>query len=173
MRDKTSYIKLDRNILTWGWFKDTNTFKLFVYLLLVANVKDHEFLGVTIYRGELATSLKSLAIATGLTERNVRTALSHLKATGEVTVHRHPKFTVISIPRYDYYQNNRQAERQSTDSRATGDRQQYKNDIEGDRGKDARAKRAAPPRESTYMMAVRMQQEAEAELAAEEEDDNE
>lgn len=166
MRDKTSYIKLDRNILTWGWFKDTNTFKLFVYLLLVANVKDHEFLGVTIYRGELATSLKSLAIATGLTERNVRTALSHLKATGEVTVHRHPKFTVISIPRYDYYQNNRQAERQSTDSRATGDRQQYKNDIEGDRGKGARSAQG-PARKSTYSLALELAREAEEELAAE------
>lgn len=131
-KDKSTFIKLDRNILEWRWYKDVNTFKVFVHLLIKANVKPHDFERVTIGRGELATSYPSLAAETGLSIRNVRTALEHLKETGEVTVNRHPKFQVISIPKYDYYQTqltgNRQSNWQSSDSQPTGNRQQYKND---------------------------------------------
>ncbi len=139
MRDRTTYIKLDRNIRSWGWYKDVNTFKLFIHLLLSVNVKDHVFQGITVHRGEVATSLPSLANDTGLSIRNVRTALEHLKATGDVTVNRQPKFSIISIPRFDYYQNNRQSSCQSTDIRPTGDRQQSKNDNKGEEGRGARS----------------------------------
>lgn len=172
MRDKTTYIKLDRNILQWGWFKDDKTFKLWIYLLLMANVTDHVFMGIEIRRGEIASSYKSLAAATGLTERSVRTAINHLKSTGELTVKRHPKFSVFSIPRYDYYQNNRQAPRQSADSRATDDRQQYKNDKNGIEGKGGAQRRSPAPKMSAYEFAIRKS----AELAAagdDEEDDDE
>jgi hypothetical protein len=171
-RDKTTYIKLDRNILQWGWFKDDKTFKLWIYLLLSANVTDHVFMGVEIRRGELASSYKSLANATGLSERSVRTAVEHLKSTGELTVNRHPKFSVFSIPLYDYYQSNRQSPRQSTDSRSTDDRQQYKNDKNEIEGKGGVQRRNPAPKMSAYEFAVRKA----AELAAagdDEEDDDE
>lgn len=127
MAEKTTWIKVDRNILEWGWYKDANTFRVFMHLLLTANVKPHKFLGVDINRGELATSQKSLAEALGISIQSVRTAISHLKLTGEVTVKQHPRFAVISIPNYDLYQANQQAKRQSTNSQPTGNQQQYKN----------------------------------------------
>ena len=49
---KTTYIKLDRNILNWRWYKDANTFRLFIHLLLKANIRDHDFEHVTIRRGD-------------------------------------------------------------------------------------------------------------------------
>ena len=61
MADKTTFIKIDRNILDWGWYKDANTFRVFMHLLLTANIRQHKFMGVDIGRGELATSQKSLA----------------------------------------------------------------------------------------------------------------
>lgn len=167
MRDKTTYIRLDRNIMSWGWYKDPNTFKLWIHLLLSANIKDHTFMGVEIHRGELAASYKALATATGLSERSVRTALEHLKATGELTVERHPKFSVFSIARYEYYQSNRQAPRQSTDIRSTDDRQQSKN-VKNDKEGRGGAQRRSPTHESVYRMALRLQQEVDEELAAEE-----
>lgn len=127
MAEKTTWIKVDRNILEWGWYKDANTFRVFMHLLLTANVKPHKFLGVDINRGELATSQKSLAEALGISIQSVRTAISHLKLTGEVTVKQHPRFTVISISNYDLYQANQQAKRQSANSQPTGNQQQYKN----------------------------------------------
>lgn len=128
MAEKTTWIKVDRNILEWGWYKDANTFRVFMHLLLTANVKQHKFLGVEVNRGEVATSYKSLAESLDISIRSVRTAISHLELTGEVTVKRHSRFSVISIPNYDSYQANRQTQRQSADTQVTVNRQQYKND---------------------------------------------
>lgn len=127
MAEKTTFIKLDRNILNWGWYKDSKTKDVFLHLLLTANVKPGRFLGVEIGRGEVATSYESLSKSLGISIRSVRTAILHLKTTGEVTIKRHPRFTVISIVNYDSYQANRQAERQTNANQATGNRQQSKN----------------------------------------------
>ena len=127
MAEKTTWIKVDRNILDWGWYKDANTFRVFMHLLLTANVKPHKFMGVEIKRGELATSQKSLAESLGISVQSVRTAILHLKLTGEVTVSQHSRFSVISIPNYDLYQGNQQARRQSANSQLTVDQQQSKN----------------------------------------------
>lgn len=114
MAEKTTFIKLDRNILQWQWYKDHNTKEVFIHLLLKANIKPHGFMGVTIGRGELATSIRSLADETGLTLKNVRTALKHLEATGEVAIKRHSRFSVISILSYDRYQDKRHSNGQSS-----------------------------------------------------------
>ena len=100
----STFIKIDRNLLQWRWFQDSNTLQLWIYLLASVNIKDHDFMNITVHRGELATSYPSLSAATGQTVKEIRTALEHLKATGEVAVTRHPKFSVISVLNYDLYQ---------------------------------------------------------------------
>ena len=127
MADKTTFIKRDRNILEWGWYKDVNTKAVFLHLLLTANVKPGKFMNVEIRRGELATSQKSLAEALGISIKCVRTALKHLEEGGEVAVRRHPRFSVISIPRYDYYQASGQSKGTSTGSQRAVNGQQSKN----------------------------------------------
>lgn len=54
----------------------------------------------------------------------------HLETTGEVTIRRHSRFSVISIPNYDLYQANRQSLRQSVDTQVTVNRQQSKKEEE-------------------------------------------
>ena len=129
------YIKLYRQMLDWGWYDDTNTKVVFLHLLLTANFKDTEWHGIQLKRGDVVTSIPSLASALKLSERNVRTALMHLKSTGEVTDKIYSKFRIISIKNYGQYQdddrqNDSQAtgNRQADDSQATGNRQQRKND---------------------------------------------
>ena len=129
------YIKLYRQMLDWGWYDDTNTKVVFLHLLLTANFKDTEWHGIQLKRGDVVTSIPSLAAALKLSERNVRTAISHLKATGEVTDKTFSKFRIISIKNYSQYQDDdRQSDRQtsgnrqSDDSQATGNRPQRKND---------------------------------------------
>lgn len=118
------WIKLERQIINWRWFKDGNTFHLFLYLLLKANITDADFENITIKRGQLVTSRKRLANALGLSERNIRTSLNHLKSTNEVTIRATPKFTIITIVNYDLYQSTDQ----QTDQRPTNYRPQYKKD---------------------------------------------
>lgn len=131
MAEKTTWIKIDRNILNWGWYKDTNTKALFIHLLLKANIKKGNFMGVEIKRGELATSYASLAKETGMTVKNVRTALEHLKSTQEVAIKRHSKFSVISILNYSSYQDipaeYRAINRQSSGNQVAIKWQQSKN----------------------------------------------
>lgn len=104
MEKNETFIKLNRKILNWGWYKDVNTFKLFIHLLLKANFKDSMFMGQTIKRGQLVTSLSKLAGQSGLTIKSVRTALFHLKTTKEVAISTTPKFSIITIVNYEKYQ---------------------------------------------------------------------
>lgn len=99
------HIKIDRKILEWEWYSDINTCRLFVHLLLRANWKPGRFMGVDIERGSLATSLQNLSAETGLSLQNIRTSLKKLKTTGELTVNQHPKFSVITIKNYAFYQD--------------------------------------------------------------------
>lgn len=99
------YIKISRKILEWEWYTDTNTKVLFLHILLRANWKPGRFQGVEVPRGSFVASQQNLALETGLTVKNVRTALKHLENTGEVAVNRHPKFSVITIKNYDKYQS--------------------------------------------------------------------
>ena len=100
------YVKISRKITDWEWYKDINTKVVFFHLLIRANWKPGRFQGVDIPRGSFATSLQSLSLETGLTIREVRTALKHLKTTGEVTINRQAKFSVLSIKNYDRYQTS-------------------------------------------------------------------
>lgn len=127
MAEKTTWIKIDRNILNWEWYTDTNTKAVFLHLLLTANIKPKRFLGVTIGRGEVATSYASLAKSLGISIKCVRTAIKHLEMGGEVAIQRHPHFSVISMPRYDYYQDNGQGTGMSTGKARAHEGQQLKN----------------------------------------------
>lgn len=109
------YIKISRKILNWEWFTDHNTFRMFVYLLLKANWKDTKYMGITIPRGSLATTLPRLSENLGLSIQQSRTALSHIKSTGEITVTKYPKYSVITIKNYERYQTgNSQNNSQTT-----------------------------------------------------------
>ena len=130
MAEKSTFIKLDRNILKWRWYKNSNTMRLFVHLLITANVATHDFEGITIHRGQTATSYPSLANSLKMTIQEVRTALGHLKSTGEVTVKRYPKYTVVTILNYNAYQKTTAKSthnQQSSNSQATVNQQQLKN----------------------------------------------
>ena len=116
------YVKISRKILEWEWYTDVNTKVLFLHILLKANWKPGRFQGIEIPRGSFVTSVQNLAVETGLTIRNVRTALKHLENTGEVTSKRHAKFSVITIKNYDKYQssdNQVTVNRQSSDNQVT------------------------------------------------------
>lgn len=120
--DKGNFVKLYRTMLDWEWWHDINTCRLFIFLLLKANWKEARFEGKVIPRGSLVSSLPKLSYETSLTVREVRTAIEHLKTTGELTVKRHAKYSVFTVNNYAYYQNidsQTTCKRQSVDSQTT------------------------------------------------------
>ena len=96
---ESGYIKLYRSLLNWEWYDDINTKTVFLHLLLTVSIEESKWHGITIKRGSRVSSYAVLAKETRLTERQVRTAISHLETTGQ---------------------------RQGNDKVATGQRQQYK-----------------------------------------------
>lgn len=123
---ESGFIKLHRNILKWCWYGDLTTRSLFIHLLLTVNYEDKRWQDITVRRGSRIASYEKLAAETGLTVRQVRTAISHLESTGEVTRSAHPKYTVFSIKNYGQYQqgdkqNDRQNAKQATRYRQGSD----------------------------------------------------
>ena len=117
------YIKIHRKILSWEWYTDTNTLRVFIHCLLMANWKDGRFMGQDIPRGSFATSYPQMAKQTKLSIQNVRTAINHLKSTGELTVKKTPKFSIITVVNYCMYQDdNRVSNRLLTDDQQASNR---------------------------------------------------
>ena len=118
-----NYIKISRNILEWEWYRNINTKVLFLHMLLKANWKEGRFEGTTVPRGSFVSSIKTLAMETSLTEREIRTGISHLKSTGEVTSRSTNKFTVFTVVNYNLYQaSDRQDDNQPTSERHSNDK---------------------------------------------------
>lgn len=116
------YIKLSRKILEWEWWSDINTCRLFIYCLLKANWKDARFKGMVIPKGSFVSSIPKLSEETSLTVREVRTAISHLKTTGEVTYKSCSKYTVFTVKNYcEYQSSDMQNDRQATGKRHSND----------------------------------------------------
>ena len=118
------HIKIHRKMLEWEWYQDTNTFVLFLHCLLIANWKEGRFMGNVIPRGSFVSSYSQLAQETNLSVQNVRTAISHLKSTGELTSKSHAKFTIFTVVNYNKYQDdNRQTNNQLTNNQQATNKQ--------------------------------------------------
>lgn len=102
----SGWIKLYRGINNWGWKTDPNVVALWVHLLTNANFENSYYLGYEIPTGSLPAGIPSLSLKTGLSGSQIRTAIKKLKMTGEIAVRITPKFSIITIVKWDEYQAN-------------------------------------------------------------------
>ena len=113
------FIKIHRQILDWSWYSDINTCRVFIHMLLKANWKEGRFRDTTVPRGSFVSSLDKLSEETLLTKREIRTAISHLKTTGELTVKTTNRYSIFTVKNYELYQ----CDDTQSDIKATGRRQ--------------------------------------------------
>ena len=104
---QNGYIKLHRKLVDWEWYDSYPEFKLFLHLLLTVNHTETVWHGEKIQRGCRVTSLASLSVETGLSIQQIRTAIKHLKSTGEVTSVGRAKNTLFIVLNYDLYQGDK------------------------------------------------------------------
>ena len=128
------FIKLDRQILNWGWFKKPEMVQVWVYLLLTAQHQDVYENGIYLKRGDVLFGRKKASRDLGLSEQTIRTCINRLKSTNEITTKSTNKYTIITILKYDDYQSNKQKStnkltNKSTDNQPTTNQQltTYKN----------------------------------------------
>lgn len=114
----SGWIVLLREILEWPWYLDINTKVLFIHMLLKANWKEGKFRDTTVPRGSFVSSVAKLAQETGLTDDEVRTAISHLISTNEITKQSTNKYTVFTVVNYNLYQDVPELEDTQSPSRA-------------------------------------------------------
>ena len=91
------YVRLYRSLLNWEWYTDSNTKDVFIHLILTANYEPKKWRGKTIERGQRVASYASLASELKLSVKSVRTALNHLKSTGEVAILSNHEYSIITI----------------------------------------------------------------------------
>lgn len=141
-----SWIKIFRELLQWEWFQKAEMVQLFIYLLLKANCVDKQWQGITIKRGQIATSNATMRQDLRLSEQQIRTCIKRLISTGEITYKSTNRYVIITICNYDKYQdggnsineqNNEQTNNQSTDEqRAINEQSTTTKEIKNIRSKE-------------------------------------
>lgn len=101
------WVKLHRKLLEWEWYQDAHMVHLLVHLLLTASHENREYKGLTIKRGQVATTTKELAETLGTSRTSIWRRLKRLEVERFVKLEVKQKETVITICKYDSYQENK------------------------------------------------------------------
>ncbi len=122
----TGWIKIYRSLLYWEWADVPEMIALWVRLIIRATHEDTQWHGVTISRGQLVTTTAKLAAESGLSPQQVRTCLDRLKASNQINTQTTNKYTIITIGKYEAYQETETTEQQ-TNGKQTTRKQQTNN----------------------------------------------
>lgn len=117
------WIKAHRSLLDWEWHTDPNMVSLWMHLLVLANFEDKRWKGMVIKRGQLVTSISRLSETTGISQQSLRTCLAKLEQTQEINKQTTNKFTIITILKYDSYQQCDCSENVTTNKQLTNNQQ--------------------------------------------------
>ena len=122
----SGWIKLHRKFLDWEWFNKSEAVHLFLYMLIKANHKDAKWQGNDVKRGQFISSLGNISNATGISIQQIRTILKKLEKTNEIEVKSTSQFTIVTICKYDCYQDENETtnkpltnNQQTTNKRST------------------------------------------------------
>jgi len=107
------WIKLSRKLLDWEYFTDGVMLKGWMYLLLKANSEDKFWRGIEVKRGQLVTSLARIAKDLDISVQQARRMLTNMENTHEITRKTTNKFTIITICKFDYYQEGKKGKQQA------------------------------------------------------------
>jgi triphosphoribosyl-dephospho-CoA synthetase len=140
------FLKLNRVILDWQWYKNGNTARVMLHFLLKANFKSINWEGNTINQGQFITSLKHLSIELGMSESCIRTAIKNLIKTKYITKETTSQFTKITVLISELYKpenlvvnapNNKPFTKESqTDNKPIATTKKEKKEIESEERKE-------------------------------------
>ena len=124
----SGWIKIHRKFLDWEWFNKSEAVHLFLYMVLKANHKDNKWQGNDVKRGQFISSLGNISSATGITIQQIRTILKKLEKTNEIKVKSTSQFTIVTICKYECYQDeNEEANKPITNNQQTTNKQSTTN----------------------------------------------
>ena len=130
------YVRLFRKFTEWEWYQDGNVTRVFLHLLLRANYEEKRWKGIVVKRGQVVTSNESLAGSLNMSVHQVRTALEKLERTGEIGRRTTNQYTLVTICKYNSYQDNTADERQTNGNQMADERQTDGNQMADERQTD-------------------------------------
>lgn len=98
------FVKIHRKLIQWGWYQDNVVKGVFLHLLLTASFKDSPWQGRIIHAGQAVIGSQRMADDLGFTRQQVRTALTKLESTGEITIESTNKYTIVTVVNWEEYQ---------------------------------------------------------------------
>lgn len=127
--ERTTFFKIDRKLLESEWWVSEPFSKpqAWVDLIGLANYGDVKRMEgekmVTYARGQVVTSVRTLALRWQWSREKVRNYLAALASDDMATTKKTGKGIVISLANYGFYQDAARQKDQQTDNRPTTDRQ--------------------------------------------------
>lgn len=131
------FLKSHRSLLAWEWHDDPQMLSVWIHLLHLVRFTPGSWHGIQIGIGQYWTSIPTLSKLTGLSAQRIRTCLTRLKSTGEITDESTDHGRLITIVNWAKYQAKDETatdqltddstdEQQPTNSLATAYQQQRK-----------------------------------------------
>lgn len=117
------WVKLHRKFINWEWYDEPNVKSVFIDLILNANHQASAWHGHEIEKGSFVTSVADIAARNGLTTQQVRSALTKLEKTGEISKKSTNKNTLIIVLGYAKYQDLFVEEQQTNNKQITNKQQ--------------------------------------------------
>ena len=108
------WMKLYYSLLDWEWIRCPEMVCLWINLLLRASNTTRRENGMTIRRGQVVTSRSQLAKQCGISEQSVRTCITRLISTKQITIESTKPRTIITICKFDKYQQKGPTKQQSS-----------------------------------------------------------
>ena len=100
------WMKLYYSLLDWEWIKCPEMVCLWINLLLRASNTTRREKGMIIRRGQVVTSRSQLAKQCGISEQSVRTCITRLILSKQITISSTKQATIINICKFDKYQQS-------------------------------------------------------------------
>lgn len=143
----TGWIKVHRRALHNGWLRNPVLWTFWSYVLLKASHKQHTvvvgYQQVELSPGQLVFGRHQAALDLNLTDRQIRTCITRLKSTNNLTVETTNKFSVFTIVNWSTYQDKQgdsdQQDDQQDDRQATSKRPASDHIQERKKGKEGEA----------------------------------
>jgi len=118
------WIKLHRSLLDWEWYDDINATRLLIHLLISVNYEDKQWKGEIIKSGSMVFSWEKLSVKTGLSIQQLRSSMTKLENSREVTRYTTNKYQVVTLLKWDKLQDyTTQATDKPTSKQQTNNRQ--------------------------------------------------
>lgn len=101
-------VKIHPKMQRWEHWEDSYCVHILLFLLMEAKQRKTSFKGVSIHRGQVVAGRGFISRGTGISEDVIRTRMKWMRMSGTFDVKVHEvngeKFTVITIPTYEEYQ---------------------------------------------------------------------